>query len=268
MTPSEIFFTLFDVGKDILASALDKATSVILCQVGNATDDTPDTDAAELWGPPGYYGIPAAPTKGKPSCQCVTLRQSDHDMILATRDTRDSSIYGALQAGERCIAGGYPNQNRVLLKNDGSITIYTAQGNAAGGASIAMQMNADGSINLASPLGAISLASDALRLMFGTSSGIQCDANGVTAIGTGLGVNAGSVALGASPADGVVLQTLLMAQLTALATWCSSVSAVVASLLTSSGVTAPEQAAVAAAQTALTAALAVPNYSTSVKAAK
>ena len=126
----------FDFGKDCLSAAIDKVTGVILVQIGNATDSTADSDAAELWGPPGYYGIPAAPTQGQPSCQAINLKDTNHDVIVATRDTRDSSIYGNLKAGERCIANGFPNQGSLLIKSDGSVSIATTDDNTATGNSV------------------------------------------------------------------------------------------------------------------------------------
>ncbi len=141
MRPAEIWAQLFDVGKDILVAAIDKVTGVITVQTGNATDLTADQDAAELWGPPGYYGLPANPTPGQASCQAVTMRAGDHDMVIGTRDTRDSSVYGNMKPGDRAICAGYPAQNQVLLKaSDGSINLLTTDDNTANGNTVQLRL--------------------------------------------------------------------------------------------------------------------------------
>lgn len=137
MTPSDIgraFSYLFDVGKDILFSELDKATQTILCQTGDATNQVTDADVAELWQQPGFWSLPAPPTQGKPSCQAIVLKRSDHDIIIATRDLRSSSIYGNLQPGETCVgASSTASQARSVYKLDGSISHATTDTNKANG---------------------------------------------------------------------------------------------------------------------------------------
>ena len=211
-----VWSQLFDVGKDILTSYVSKATNVILCQIGNALDSTVDADAAEIYFPPGYYGMPANPTPGKPSCQPFVAKQGDRDIILGTRDTRDSQIYGNLKPGERCIAGGYPSQNRFLQKANGDTYIYTLQGNLPGGQSLAWRQGADGSyefrgaaatikadasgnITIGNAACGITLSSDGTVKIFGKI--VQCQASGVAMVSGDIATIVGPKAT-VTPANG------------------------------------------------------------------
>ena len=168
-SPNDVFARFFDIGKDILSAAVDKVTNVILCQVGNATDSTADSDSAELWGPPGYYAVPAAPTAGQPSCQSITLKQSDHDIIVGTRDTRDSKIYGNLKPGDRCIAAGFPGQARVLVKETGPVVLMTTSNNTSSGTSITLDLSPNG-FHVSTPWGGIVLDATGITLTTGQAA--------------------------------------------------------------------------------------------------
>ncbi len=130
---ADLWSQFFDVGKDALVSTIDPTTGVILVQSGTATDATADTDSSEMWGPAGYYGLPASPTAGQPSCQLYVQKRSDIDGVLGTRDVRDAYVYGNLKPGERAVVGGYPTQGQLLIRNDGSVTLLTTDSNTAQG---------------------------------------------------------------------------------------------------------------------------------------
>ena len=132
----------FDVGKDILSATSDGTTGGITCQLGNAVDSTADRDAAEIWGPPGYYAVPAAPTKNKPSCQAFAIRGSDRARVIGTRDSRDAAVVGNMVAGDRIIAGGFPSQSRVSVRFDGSVTLGTTDDNTADGNAVYYRVSA------------------------------------------------------------------------------------------------------------------------------
>jgi hypothetical protein len=128
------FSYFFDVGKDVLFSGLDKQTGTILCQTGDATNQVADSDSSELWQQPGFWSLPAAPTKAKPSCQTICLKRSDRDLIIGTRDLRSSAIYGNLQPGETCVgSSSTASQARSVYKLDGSISHATTDSNLSNG---------------------------------------------------------------------------------------------------------------------------------------
>jgi hypothetical protein len=177
----EAFGQLFDVGKDILIAYVDQATNVILAQFGDAMNDVADSDTAEVWGPPGYYAIPANPTKATGStiagaCQALVLKGSDRDRAFATRDVRDSSVYGNLKPGERCIAAGYPSQGRVLFKANGAVVAYTTSDNTPSGKSVSAYVGPD-KIQLSNPFGAITIDSTGITMTAG-QAGLQLLATG------------------------------------------------------------------------------------------
>lgn len=124
---------MFDVGKDILSAEADPNTGAIIGQIGNATDSTADSDRFELWGPPGYYAVPAPPTAGQPSCQAVALRCGDHDIVIGTRDPRDAKAIGNLKPGDRAWCAGFPGQGRLYLRADGSVCLLTKDDNTPTG---------------------------------------------------------------------------------------------------------------------------------------
>lgn len=132
----------FDVGKDILVATADGTTGGITCQTGNAVDSTANKDSAEIWGPAGYYAVPANPTKGKPSCQALILKCSDYDVVFGTRDPRDAAVVGNLSPGDRVVAGGYPSQSRLHVKFDGSVSLLTTDDNTATGNAVFYRISA------------------------------------------------------------------------------------------------------------------------------
>jgi hypothetical protein len=135
---------MFDVGKDVLWSGIDPTTGAISCQVGNATDSTADQDAAELWGPPGYYGVPSPATPGQSSTQAWVLRMSDYGLVVGTRDSRDALVFGNLKPGDRCVAGGFPSQSRLYVRFDGSVTRSTRDDNTASGNDVFDRVSPEG----------------------------------------------------------------------------------------------------------------------------
>jgi len=143
MHVSEVVGYLFHVGVDLLASSLDKATNVILVQLGDSASGTPDSDAAELFaGQAGFMSRPAAPTQGGASCQGIAIKRNDRDIVIATRDVRCSEIWGQLKAGESCMHA-CSGQARVFCKANGSVVQYTTSDNTASGQSVSTYVGPD-----------------------------------------------------------------------------------------------------------------------------
>lgn len=178
----EVWTQLFDFGKHVLASRVDPVTGVITYQIGNAVDATADSDVAEAYCPPGYYALPANPTAGVGGTETCIVKNSDHDAVIGVRDTRDSKIYGNLKPGERCIAGGYPSQNRVLLKANGDTYIYTLLGNADGGQSLVWHQGSDGSFAFQGAAARISADAQGNITIGNSTAGITIGADGTVKI--------------------------------------------------------------------------------------
>lgn len=205
------FSRLFDF-VDILKSTLDNVTKTILLQTGSVTEEVAHCDNVELWQQVGFASRPSNPVAKTSAAQGIAIRCGDRDRVIATRDTRGQAIYGALSDGETCIYAGGANgtaQGRILLKGNGNVALYTAQGNAAGGQSVTIQVNAtDGSIKLANQYGGLSIDSSGLKIAIAGGGGIQIDSSGnVAIIGNAAALNAGSVSLGANATNPVLWGT-------------------------------------------------------------
>ena len=191
MHKTDAFSYLFDIGQDILHAGLDPETNVALCQLGDSTAQTPDSDAAELWQTPGVWSLPAAPTPGQPACQAVCLKRSDHDIIIATRDVRNSSIYGNLKPGETCV-GASTGQARTLYKANGSINHIVTSDNTPGGTMFSESLGPDG-FSLVTPWGGITINSAGITITAGNAALVLTAEGDAKLIGQTASVN-GSVA--------------------------------------------------------------------------
>jgi hypothetical protein len=216
-------------GIGILNTRVDGVTGTVLAQTGDAASQTSEADDAEWWQHVGLISRPSNPKAGQTSAEGFTIRRGDRDIITASRDVRGQKLAGSLQPGETCIyAGGADGsaQARLLLKANGSCALYTAKGNAQGGQSVTVQINADGTIYLASPFGGISIDSSGIKLMSaaGTGAAVALTATGTQIGGLNLALNASSVALGSTPGTGVATLAGMTPLLTALNTFSAALT--------------------------------------------
>jgi hypothetical protein len=260
---------LFFIGKDILTTSVNKVTRKILAQTGTVVGEIAESDNVEWWQHVGFASRPSKPTKGKAAAQALGINRGDYDICFASQDVRCLAIYGELDHGETCIfaAGSDGNaQGRILLKKDGSVGIYALQGNAAGGASVTIQVLPSGVINLAGPFGGISIADGKTTMLSSAGAGVQLDANGVTMIGQTITAN-GSVVLGDATATGVATAFSSLTRDAALAATATAIAAFLNDAAVS--ILSPALSKTAAGACASLAAIAVlpTNYSLAVKAA-
>lgn len=136
-----------DILNTILGSSTDASTGTqtgtILASLGSVTKGgntnapgTSDSQNAEFWQHVGFSSRPSNPVGGVSACQAIAIRQNDRDVVICSRDIRTNSIYGNLNPGETCLwaAGADGNsQGRVIIKDNGSITIYTTDDNTSQG---------------------------------------------------------------------------------------------------------------------------------------
>lgn len=158
---------LFKIGRDILTTTVNAATKKILCQLGSVTEETTSADNVEWWQHVGFASRPPKPVAGKTAAQSITFSASDHDVCFASQDLRGLELYGSLGFGETCIyAPGEDGaaQARVLLKKNGSISLYTRVGNTSDGAGMILQLDPE---------------NDAIRITNGAGYGLIIDADGV-----------------------------------------------------------------------------------------
>lgn len=255
---------LFDIGVDILNSSVSAKTNKILLQTGdNNGDGQTDSDNVALWQHVGFASRPANPEKGKASSQAFIVRQGGVDACIATQDVRACPIYGALKPGETCLYSMGPDgtaQARILLKADGSINLFTKEGNVAGGAGMGLFVNADGSISMTSSTGAALLVgTDGSIKLFNASGGIQVLENGDIKVGSSgkVVISGGSVTMGGpaalpiatGPATATCIAAL-QAQIVALQVECAAIAGALAACMNIPGPILPPHGTAALAATA------------------
>ena len=136
---------LIQVGMAVLSTALNAVTKKILVQLGDDRG-APDSDNAEWWQHVGFASLPSIPSPGKASAQVVCVKGGDRDVCTASQDLRGLELYGSLKPGETCVyAAGETGtaQGRMLLKQNGSVNVYTRKGNTSSGAGMGIFVNPD-----------------------------------------------------------------------------------------------------------------------------
>lgn len=110
---------LNDIGADILASKVG-ANGVITVQIGDSTNEEVRCDGAEWWQHVGFASLPSNATKEGASAQAIAIEQSDFDVVVASRDTRNASRASALGPGETLLYASGPEGSgspQVYLKS-------------------------------------------------------------------------------------------------------------------------------------------------------
>lgn len=193
--------TFLRVGVDVLRSTISAKTKSILLQIGDVLTGVAETDNVELWQTFGLVSRPPKAEAGKAAAQAVVASAGDKDIAIAGRDIRGQELVGSLEEGETCLYAAGPegtSQGRVLLKGNGNLAMYTAEGNEAGGSSVTVQCNADGSIVAASQYAALYIGPDGFKLAHKDGGGIQLKDGKWAIIGDEVALNAGAVSLGAN----------------------------------------------------------------------
>jgi hypothetical protein len=219
---AEVYGQLFDVGQDVMVAYLHQATKMPLAQLGDSTAQRSDTDGVPLWTGPGFFSLPAPPTPGSPSCQTIVIKGTNHDIVIACRDTRASRMWADAQPGDSMLFGTGEQCNaangRVVTRASGQIEIY-----------------ATGCTIIVAPDGTVSMNASTIN------------------------VKGAAVNLGESPSEGIVLGPALAAQLGLLATAQEAIAADMATVFTKAGV--PSAPTCTAPISAFVGSLSTPNFS-------
>lgn len=201
--------SIIQAGFDILTTVVDAVTKKITAQLGSVVGETTDTDGAEWWQHVGFTSRPPKPEAGKQAAQGVVVRMGDHDVVIASQDLRGLELYGQLDHGETAMyAPGEDGkgQARIICKGDGSIHLYTTEGNAEGATGMSIQLDAGGSaIRLVSPSGnGITIDDDGITLAAG-GAGLRLLASGdIKLVGTGqTQVDGAGIIIGGAGVPGV-----------------------------------------------------------------
>lgn len=171
--------SLFKIGADILGSIVDAATSLIKVQLGDVGVEQADSQDAEWWQHVGFCSLPSTASPQKAAAQTIAIVRSDRDACVASRDQRGAALIANLKPGETCLyAGGADGnaQGRVLLKQDGSITLYTTKDNTSNGQGCYLRMGGDG-FRIETPYGRLVMDATGIHLVH--ASGGRFDLGGI-----------------------------------------------------------------------------------------
>lgn len=246
---------LFNVGIDILRTEVSDKTKKIIAYIGSYQTKETSDDGVEWWQHVGFASRPPKASSDKDVAQAVVIRRGHADVAIASQDLRGLTLYGNLADGETCIyaPGADGNaQARVLLKADGSINLFTKEGNDSGGGGMGIFVNADGSISIASSKGnAVLLGSDGSVKVFNGSGGIQVKADGHVKIASGskVEVSGASITMGGPSALPVAIGPNVVTALTGLQNQITAVAAALVSCMSIAGVVGAAHASAAAAAT-------------------
>jgi len=106
-------------------------------QLGRGGTDKGIASGVPMWGPFGYYGLPN-PTANGEAPSVVYLQEGSRLRALAGRDNRYAALTGDMKPGDIMIVT--QNECRVILKADGSVTLYTVNQKT----NLSMMVNVDG----------------------------------------------------------------------------------------------------------------------------
>ena len=141
---AQAFGYLFGIGYDIMIATIDATTGIITAQIGDAVAGITDSNSAEVWQDWGFASMPSPPSGGSSGAQAITIKRATGDIIIAGRDPRTGQIWGNLKAGEVCIFGTGADgnaQGRVMIKQDGSVTLYTTDDNTSTGNAMLVRLS-------------------------------------------------------------------------------------------------------------------------------
>lgn len=176
----------FQVGVSILNTVVDKVTGTILAITGDARAPVTDSSEAEWWQHIGFASRPSNPTPANTEAQGIcgeslTQRRGDRDICYASRDIRGQMLSGNLGPGETIIyAGGKlgTSQGRLLMKDDGSVTLFTTDSNTATGNPVAFRISPTGGLEFTSQWGSMVLDQTGFHVK--TKAGPRLDMGGIT----------------------------------------------------------------------------------------
>jgi hypothetical protein len=165
-----------DILNTVLGASPSSPTGTILAQTGDVLKGSVDSTNSEWWQHVGLASRPSNPVAGQIACQGISLRQADRDVVICSRDVRTNQIYGNLAPGETCIfaAGSDGNaQGRVMLKADGSVTLYTTDDNTPTGQAVYFRIHPTKGLTFVAPWGTFTFDQTGLHVKHQSGFGID-----------------------------------------------------------------------------------------------
>lgn len=131
----------------ILNVTLSEQTNSITASLGDVFNSTdPEIVGAEYIQQVGLCTLPPNPIPGQRSADAIVFRadNNNRDFVIATRDVASQNNYGHLGPGESILYGAGADgnsQGRVVIKSDGSVTMYTTDTNTEDGNGVYTQVS-------------------------------------------------------------------------------------------------------------------------------
>ncbi len=196
--------------EEVFATERDSSSGAITAQIGDVQNGRVEDFNCPVFQQWGFVSRPLTadpkdsnkPSKELSASTAVALRSIDSDVIVAGRDLRSSEIAGQLQPGEACVyaSGG---QARVLLKANGSCTVYTTADNKKSGTSVAVSVSPSG-IKIVGPWGAITMDVDGIQMAESGGASFIMAGGKITLSANEISICGGSVGIGAAPSLPIV----------------------------------------------------------------
>lgn len=202
--------SIFYSGIDILRTDVE-GPNTIMAQVGDATSGS-SPEPAEWWQHVGFASRPSEVSgngTNANSAQGIVIVRTDYDLCIASRDTRFQDIYGALKPGETCLYGTGADgsaQGRILIKQNGSVNLFTKLGNTEAGNAMGIFINPDDdSISILNSQGFGIIINNDGVFVTAKDSALKLGSNGdCSLIGKGkCQIDGGGIALGSTAVPGV-----------------------------------------------------------------
>jgi hypothetical protein len=193
---------------DVLRTSISAKTKRIQAQLGSVTGRIAESFNAQWMQHIGLVSRPPKPVAGKTAARAVVFRRGNTDVVISSEDDRGLALMGQLADGETCLyAAGEDGeaQARILLKKNGSINLYTREGNTSSGAGMIIQIDAENdAIRITNSLGyGLIIDPDGVSITTGSSGGaLTIGADGkCSLIATGrCQVDGTTILLGSNPA--------------------------------------------------------------------
>lgn len=156
-----------------MSTTIDAITGILTAQIGDAVKGIASSSGAEIWQQWGFASLPTPPQNGQSGAQALVMKRGVLDIIFAGRDPRAGAIWGNLKPGEVAVFGTGPTgtgQGRMLLKQDGSVTLYTTDSNTAGGNAVFLRVSPTNGLEFVSPWGTLTLGPHGFHVVAGVAA--------------------------------------------------------------------------------------------------
>lgn len=138
------------VGEQVFAVSLN-GQNIPVAQIGDINSSYVEGTGANWFQHVGFCSLPAKAIGGTSAAECIYIRSTHTDSVIASRDIRSLSVYGAMKAGEVSIYGvgeQGTSQGIIQIKTDGSVLLSTKLGNVDGGNAVSINIQSSSQIDV------------------------------------------------------------------------------------------------------------------------